>query len=134
MDVRGLHGVTKELLIKPEPQEGTRSAKQLSALARKRADPLRDPAAALSEAIRAAREAAYVKVRRASDRHFRKLKKLGRLTELKFREGEATGGAGVFRHGARRCCRGARRGGSMRERVRYSAVGYSAVARRRRSA
>ena len=32
-----------------------------------------------------------MKIRRASDRHFRKLKKLGRLAELKFDEGAALG-------------------------------------------
>ena len=63
MDVRGLHGVTKELLIKPGA-EGPEPPGGLAAvgLGAGRKDPLGDPAAALSAAVRAAREQAQAGV------------------------------------------------------------------------
>ena len=92
MNVRGLHGVPKELLIKPtvkESQDGRASAKKLGLLdkdaaERPRVDPLGDPSQALSNVGRYAREQAFIKVRRATDRHYRKLLAAGRLFEARF--------------------------------------------------
>ena len=78
MNVRGLHGVPKELLIKPtvkESQDGRASARKLGAMdkdANMRGQLLNaydDPSGALSNVVRYSREQAFVKVRRATDRH-----------------------------------------------------------------
>lgn len=99
MNVRGLHGVPKELLIKPtvkESADGRGSARKLALLdrdahARPRVDAHKEPRAALSNAVRYAREQCFVKVRRATDRHYRKLKASGRLFEARFGGGSKLG-------------------------------------------
>ncbi|KAH8095579.1 hypothetical protein JL720_2890 [Aureococcus anophagefferens] len=100
MNVRGLHGVPKELLIKPtvkESQDGRASARRLGAMdkdANVRGQLLNaydDPSGALSNVVRYSREQAFVKVRRATDRHYRKLLSAGRLFEAKFAPGAQLG-------------------------------------------
>ena len=100
MNVRGLHGVPKELLIKPtvkESQDGRASARKLGAMdkdANMRGQLLNaydDPSGALSNVVRYSREQAFVKVRRATDRHYRKLLSAGRLFEAKFAPGAQLG-------------------------------------------
>ena len=50
-----------------------------------------DPSGALSNVVRYSREQAFVKVRRATDRHYRKLLSAGRLFEAKFAPGAQLG-------------------------------------------